>query len=396
MKLSPFRAIRPRPRYAREVSIPPYDVLSDQRAREFGKKKNSLIHVTRSEVNFPEGVNPYTSEVYENAKETLEKMMEDVLFLDDPGCYVYTEILHGRSQRGLVALVDGKDAKGGKVKVHELTLKEKQKDRTDHFHALEVQDEPVFLFHEKVPEISGLLEEVAKGEALYDFVDEAGVNHILHKVPQERMEDLSKAYDGLEALYIADGHHRTASAIAVGELLPQYQPGLMAVIFPEEELQILGYHRLLKDLGGHTEEEFLSLLSRRFTLEPLEKVCLPPEKHTFVFRFKEGAYLVTPKVIPQGVVESLDVSILQNLVIEPILGIEDIRKSDRIDFYGGFTSMEETEEKLKEDWALAIYVHPVTGSDIRKVSDGGFIMPPKSTWFEPKLRSGLFLYPYKQ
>ncbi|MDO5712897.1 MAG: DUF1015 family protein [Tissierellia bacterium] len=400
--IRPFAAIRPKNELAKEVSIPPYDVLSDEASRKLGENPKSLIHITRSEVYFPAGEDPYTGKVYEKAKTVLEEFLaEGILFQDEEALYIYTEVYHNMSQRGIVGIIDTVDSKEGRIKIHELTLKEKQKDRTNHFYHLRCQDEPVLLFHKKEEELENWMKEyVQEKDPEFDFTDEAGVRHILHKINgKEDIEKVQNYYKEFDAVYIGDGHHRTASSLDVCERLQVEEgidPGLLAVIFPEEELNILGYHRVIKDLNNLTREEFLEALKESFLIEKIDKAYEPKEKGVFVLLFKDEVYKMTLKEEPQGekVADLLDASILQEKVLAPILDIIDIRTDQRIEFYGGYNAIDEIEEKIDQGFTLGILLHPVTPKDIIAVADRKEVMPPKSTWFEPKLRSGLFLYPY--
>lgn len=403
IKLHPFQAIRPKKEFAADVAAPPYDVLSDDGARKFGENPRSIVHITRSEVNFPKGIDPYSDKVYQSGRDTLEEFLDEgILFLDDEALYIYTEVLNGVSQRGIVGVLEVKDYREGRIKDHELTLKEKQKDRTEHFYRLRCQTEPVFFFHEKFERLEKRMADfVENHRPEYDFTDEAGVRHILHKV--EDSEDLKGFIDDyrhFDALYIADGHHRTASAADVCERLEEEEgcdPGFMAVIFPREELNIMGYHRVIRDLNGLTRKEFLDRVEEHFTVEKTEVLEEPREKGTFLLVFDDENYLITAKDVPETgkVADSLDVTVLQEKVLDPILGIKDIRNDSRIEFYGGFNAFDEIRQRMDDGFALGILLHPITAEEIIAVSDNKEIMPPKSTWFEPKLKSGLFLHPLK-
>ncbi|RVU54037.1 DUF1015 domain-containing protein [Anaerosphaera multitolerans] len=402
IELKAFKALRPSAKYVDKITVPPYDVLSEEDIKEYAKDKNSMIHVIRSEVNFKE-IDPYSIEVYESARDYLKDLLDrGVIFEDDEALYIYTETLGGKSQSGIVGLVNVKNYIEKDIKVHELTLKEKELDRTNHFYHMKVQDEPVFLFHKRNEELKNLLlEYFNKNAPVVDFDDEFEVNHKLHKIDDRVLiNKIEKIFKDTDNLYIADGHHRTASIATVCKKLREEgeKSGesnyLMATIFPEDELNILAYNRVVKDLNGITEEEFLNRLKDNFKVTKLSSVESPKTKNNFTLILKDSCYNI--EYIGERnfstYAESLDVSILQDYILESVLDIKDIRTDKRIEFYGGFTSEDKIIDKIEKGYALGILLYPVSSKDIIEISNRDEIMPPKSTWFEPKLRSGLFMH----
>ena len=332
-----------------------------------------------------------------------------ILTEDDKPCfYLYRQIRKGRVQNGIVACASTKDYTEGRIKRHELTRTDKEKDRIAHFSACEAHTEPVFLFYKQQNVLKEFIQQfVEKNKPIYDFFSSDGVQQILWKI--DKMEDISflrNVFEKTNSLYIADGHHRTASSVKVGELkLKEYaeQEGdsrnmrefnrFLSVIFPDEELLILPYNRVIKDLNNLTEEEFLQRLKEHFDVEELEQVKEPDKKGTYVMLLHEKTYrLKWKEKLPQNIVDALDVSILQNYVLSPLLGIQDPRTDKRIAFYGGDNMLNDIRERLHTDMEVAFLLYPTQIQEIIEVSDNNAIMPPKSTWFEPKLISGLFLH----
>lgn len=402
IELRAFKAIRPADKYAKDITVPPYDVLSKEQIRKYAEDENSIIHVIRSEVNFKD-VDPYSREVYESARGYLNYLIEKkVMFESEKALYIYTETLNGKSQSGIVGLVNVENYLNKDIKVHELTLKEKELDRTNHFYHMKVQDEPVFLFYKKNRELKEIISEyIEKKNPVVDFEDEFKVNHKLHIIEDEILiKKIADIFEDMDSLYIADGHHRTQSIATVCKMLSEDGVKssecnyLMASIFPEDELNILAYNRIVKDLNGLSKEEFLKKLERTFKISKASEIKEPISKYNFTLIFKDDCYnieYIGDKNF-KNYADGLDVSILQREILDDVLGIKDIRTDNRIEFHGGFTSADTIKREVDGEYALGILLYPVTSKDIIEISNRGEIMPPKSTWFEPKLRSGLFMH----
>lgn len=406
----PFKAIRPDREYADKVISLPYDVMNRKEAAEMAAgNPYSFLHICRSEIDLPDQDNPYDTMVYEKAKSNIAENLEKGVFVQDetPSFYIYRQIMEGRVQTGIVGTVSVDEYQNNVIKKHEFTRVEKELDRINHFDVCDANTEPVFLTYRDDKRIRTLTEGWAcSREPEYDIVTDDGIRHILWLVDDNQLvENISHLFEEIPALYIADGHHRSASACKVGlkrrEENPDYTGDeefnfFMAVIFPDADLSIFDYNRVVRDLNGNTAEQFLAKIEAAgFEIE--KKGCeeyRPEDKHIFGM-FLEGCwYKITAKdkIIPDHVIDSLDVAILQNNVLGPVLGIEDPRTDKRIDFVGGIRGLGELERRCQEDMKVAFAVHPVEIADLLRVSDNDMVMPPKSTWFEPKLGSGLFVH----
>jgi len=413
MLIKPFKAIRPEASVAREVSCLPYDVMNRPEALRMSKDKpNSFLHVIRSEIDLSPEVGSYDQSVYEKAAENLNKMQADgVLIQDDsPSFYLYRQIMDGRSQLGIVATFSIDDYLNGTIKKHELTRPEKEEDRIRHFDVCNAHTEPVFLTHRSNDNLTGLLNIIAREQSpAYDFVTEDGIGHTLWVISnEETIENIQSIFTHeIDCLYIADGHHRTASSAKIGLQRRKEQKNLdpndpsqflMAVTFPQEDLLIMEYNRVVRDLNGMSSEEFLTRLGANFEWETVSTAYQPQEQHEFGM-FMEGQwYKLTAKphtFDPSDVISQLDVNILQNHLLQPILGILDPRTDSRIDFVGGIRGIGELEQRVEQDMKVAFSMYPTSIEDLLQVADEDKIMPPKSTWFEPKLRSGLFVHSLK-
>lgn len=413
MLIKPFRAIRPDAPVARDVSCLPYDVMNRSEALRMSKDKpNSFLHVIRSEIDLSPEVGSYDTAVYEKAAENLVKMQsEKVLIQDDtPSFYIYRQVMDGRSQLGIVATFSIDDYMNGTIKKHELTRPVKEEDRIRHFDVCNAHTEPVFLTHRSNDNLTGMLNIIAREQTpVYDFVTEDGIGHTLWTVSdEETIDNIQSIFrHEIEFLYIADGHHRTASSAKIGlrrreeesDLDPddpsQY---LMAVTFPQEDLLIMEYNRVVKDLNGMSPEEFLTRVEANFDYEMVTTAYQPESKHEFGMFLEGQWYKLTAKshtYDPDDVISQLDVSILQNHLLQPILGITDPRTDNRIDFVGGIRGIGELEQRVEKDMKVAFSMFATTIEDLLQVADEDKIMPPKSTWFEPKLRSGLFVHSLK-
>ncbi len=409
--VKPFAAVRPKPEKAEEVSALPYDVMNREEAEEMAKdKRDSFLHVSRSEIDLPKDVNAYDHEIYVKARENLMDMMGRGVMIKDtePKYYIYRQIMDGRAQTGIVARASIDDYLNDVIKKHEHTRPEKERDRINHFDVTNANTEPVFFAYRSQDQINEIIEEwIDKNDSEYDFVSEDQIRHQLWVVDQKGVvETLEELFEQVPNLYIADGHHRTASATKVGisrrELNPDYtgeEPFnyMMAVIFPHDELLIMDYNRVVKDLNGHSEKEFLEKVEENFEVYGIaDNVPYKPEKlHQFGMYLDNQWYKLEAKdavVDDQDPIKRLDVSILQEYLLNPILGIENPRTDKRIDFVGGIRGLKELEKRVEKDMQVAFSMYPTPIEDLFAISDAGEVMPPKSTWFEPKLRSGLFVY----
>jgi uncharacterized protein (DUF1015 family) len=410
IKLKPFKAVRPPKEYVEEIAARPYDVLNSLEAKaEAGEK--SLLHITKPEINFEPVANEYACEVYEKGKECFRKWIENSwLFQDDTEkYYIYAQTMDGRTQYGLTACTNAEDYEAGKIKKHELTRKDKEDDRIKHVDVQNANIEPVFLSYPDVEEMNRLVALIVETQsAEYDFTSADGFRHQLWIVDNpEYIVQITKIFENVPALYIADGHHRTAAAAAVARLRRQQNPNhngseeynwFMAVIFPESHLKIIDYNRLVKDLNGLSVEQFIERLHENFIVE--KKSCAEPYKPAFLHNFsmyiagswyslmaKEGTYNDSD---PVG---GLDVTVLSDLVLDKILNIKDLRTSKRIDFVGGIRGLEALSKRVDSGEMVAAFaLYPVSMRQLINIADAGEIMPPKTTWFEPKLRSGLAIH----
>lgn len=406
----PFRAIRPAGEFANQVISLPYDVMNREEAAEMAKDNpRSFLHICRSEIDLPEQGNPYDSSVYEKAKANIEKFLQEGTFIQEkePVLYIYEQIMDGRSQSGIVGCVSIDEYLENTIKKHEHTRVEKEIDRINHFDVCNANTEPVFLTYREDKRIKALVDGIMTNQApLYKIVSEDGISHLLWTIDDIGIiEIIQRVFKEIPNLYIADGHHRSASACKVGLKRRKENPEFtgeeefnyfMAVLFPDHELKIFDYNRVVKDLNGISHVDFIKKVEEAgFVLEKKgEGLYAPEAKHTFAMYLDGSWYKLTakPEIVPDDLIDSLDVSILQNRILHPVLGIEDPRTDKRIDFIGGIRGLKELERRVKQDMAVAFAVYPVDIEDLLGVSDQDRVMPPKSTWFEPKLGSGLFLH----
>ena len=406
----PFKGIRPGKEYAEKVISLPYDVMNREEAAAMAEgNPYSFLHICRSEIDLPEVENPYVKEVYEKAKSNIEDNLEKGIFLKEekPVLYIYRQGMNGRFQTGIVACVAIDEYLNNTIKKHEYTRVDKEVDRINHFDVCNTNTEPVFLTYRDDLRIRTMVEAwVAEQVPEYNFITADGVSHALWVVDREtRIQKLVDLFKEIPAFYIADGHHRSASACKVGlkrrEETPYYTGDeefnfFMAAIFPDRDLKIFDYNRVVKDLNGNSPVEFMEKLEEAgFVVEEKGSDIYTPEgKRQFGMFLENTWYKLTAKanIVPNHAIDGLDVSILQQRVLKPILGIEDPRTDKRIDFVGGIRGLGELERRVKEDMAVAFAVYPLEMSDLLAVSDQNMIMPPKSTWFEPKLGSGLFMH----
>ncbi|MEG0291983.1 MAG: DUF1015 family protein [Anaerovoracaceae bacterium] len=406
----PFMAVRPSRAYVEKVIALPYDVMNTEEARDMAKgNPYSFLNVSRAEINLEKGANPYAREVYEKSKETISQFLEKGIFVKEskPMIYVYRQTMGEYVQTGIVACVSIDEYKNNIIKKHELTRVDKEKDRINHFDICNANTEPVFLTYRDNKKIRSLIESYISNHGKeYDITTDDNVRHEFWAVSNDNViSGICGLFMTIPAFYIADGHHRTASAYKVGmkrrEENPEYTGReefnyFMAAIFPDEDLKIFDYNRVIKDLNGNTIDEFINKVEEA-GFEVTKKGTEPfrPERKTqFGMFLDKNWYCVElkPGNKPEGLIEGLDVAILQDKILNPILGIEDPRTDKRIDFIGGIRGLAELEKRATTDMKVAFAVHPVDINDILEVSDNGLTMPPKSTWFEPKLASGLFLH----
>ncbi|MBD5532201.1 MAG: DUF1015 domain-containing protein [Lachnospiraceae bacterium] len=414
-KIRPFQAWRPAKGREQSVAALPYDVYSSMEARAAVEgRPDSFLHVDRPELFFEPGHDMYAPEVYEHARTLLWDMAKRGVFVKEerPCYYLYRQTMNGHSQTGIVGCAAVDDYVSGVIKKHENTRAEKEEDRIRHVTACGAQTGPIFLAYRRNEALSELIARKTDTPPEYDFVSEDGIGHTGWVIADdEDIRTIRDAFDAMDSIYIADGHHRCASAVKVGlakrEEHPDYDGNeefnsFLSVLFPDEELTILDYNRVVKDLGGLTKEQFLARLKEHFTVEFCGAVKVKPDKKgTFGMVMEDGWYRLTSKRAEQLLseaaehpVEALDVSVLQNDCLAPILGITDPKTDRRIDFVGGIRGLDELERRVKEDCVVAFAMYPTSIDELFAVADKGLLMPPKSTWFEPKLRSGLYIHQF--
>lgn len=408
-QVTPFRSIRPIPELADRIAALPYDVYNRREALdETLREPLSFLKIDRAETQFPEDVDTYDPKVYEKAKELLNSMLQDGSFImeDAPCYYIYELTMDGRSQTGIVACSSIDDYQNEIIKKHEKTREDKELDRIRHVDITDTHTGPIFLVYRSVSVINQIVEDAKQEAPLYDFVSSDGIRHRVFRISdQDAIQKLEKAFAEIPCTYIADGHHRCASAVKVGQKRRKEHPGytgeeefnrFLSVLFPDDQLAILPYNRVVKDLNGLSVSEFLSALEKAgFTVSaPQKEAISPSSKGSFGLYLNGSWYLVTASLplLSDDPVKGLDVSILQDRILGPILGIGDPRTDKRIDFVGGIRGLSELERRVSEDMTLAFSMYPTSIKELLSVADAGLLMPPKSTWFEPKLRSGLFLH----
>lgn len=403
-----FKAFRPSKEHQADIPALPYDVMSSAEAREYVKGKPlSFMHTDRAEVDFPVGTDQYSPQIYQKAKENLEALEKSGALVKDskPCFYIYRQIMNGRTQTGIAGCASIDDYINGNIKKHEKTLEKKERDRINHVNITNANTGPIFLTYRKNDEICKITEEYTKNcESVYDFVS-GGVRQLVWVVDDERIiSRLSELFAEAGAFYIADGHHRCESAVRVGQMRREQNPNyngseefnfFLAVAFPDCDLEIMDYNRVVKDLNGKSEEEFISEISKCFNVEKSAQRVKPDKRHTFGMLIGSQWYCLEAKkeFIDEGdPVKRLDVSVLQDNLLAPVLGIENPKNDERIDFIGGIRGLEELERRTATDMKLAFSMFPTTVKDLMDIADAGLIMPPKSTWFEPKLLSGVFIH----
>lgn len=410
MIVKPFKAVRPKVEYVKQCAALPYDVMSSDEAREEVKNKPySFLHVDKAEIDLDKSVDLYDDRVYQKAKENLDALESNGIYEQDENetFYFYRQVMNGRSQTGIVGCASIDDYINGKVKKHELTRADKEIDRIRHVDTCKAQTGPIFLAYKDCKALDSIIEKETEKQPLYDFVSDDGIRHVVWKSEKKETNDeIEKAFNSLSSLYIADGHHRCASAVKAGlmrrEKYGEDKDGeynyFMSVIFPEHSLKIFDYNRLLLTIGNLSPSQFLSEVER--TLGSVKEVKTegpyrPKSVHTVGMYVDKKWYEVSfyaSVCSAKNPADRLDCAILQKSFLAPVLGIEDPRVDKRIDFVGGIRGLEYLEKRCSEDAVVAISMHPVSMNELISVADAGEIMPPKSTWFEPKLRSGIFIH----
>jgi uncharacterized protein (DUF1015 family) len=402
--IQPFAALRPAPGRASDVVAPPYDVLSTSEARERANGRPwSFLHISKPEIDLPADTSPYAPEVYAKGAENLQNMIRSGVLVRDaaPCYYVYRIVMGNHSQTGIVAAASVADYDTNRIRKHEFTRPDKEDDRVRQIDALDAQTGPVLLAYPAAPEVDAILANASVGTPDSD-AELDGVRHtlwVIHDVAVQAR--ITAAFNAMHALYIADGHHRSASASRIAAARKAANPGhtgaepynfFLSVIFPAHEMRIFDYNRVITDLNGLSPDAFLERVSAAFSVEPAAAAVKPGQPGSF------GLYLagrwyrlrIRPGLIPADPVGRLDVSLLQNNLIAPILGITDPRRDKRIDFVGGIRGLAELEKRVNSgEMALAFSLHPTGMDDLMAVADANEVMPPKSTWFEPKLADGL-------
>ncbi len=403
----PFKAIRPIPKLAQKVAALPYDVMTSKEAREMAKDNPySFLHIDKAEIDLEPDVDIYSPQVYDKAATNLNKMIEDKIFIQDEVAYfyIYRLTLKGRSQIGLVACTDIDEYLTNIIQKHEHTRTDKELDRIRHVDVCNANTGPIFLTYEAKPQINEIMNQwIEANKAIYDFISFGEVRHEVWLINDtSTIEKLQCLFNNVPNLYIADGHHRTASAVKVGQLRREQNPDytkdaefnyFLAVLFPDEQLEIMDYNRLVKDLNGLTREQFFAAIEKDFTIVKSD-TGKPEKKYQFGMYIEGQWYILEAKqAYYTDIIESLDVSILQNKLLAPILSINDPKTDKRIDFVGGIRGLKELQKRVDSgEMAVAFAMYPTSIRELLEVANADKIMPPKSTWFEPKLLSGLFVH----
>jgi uncharacterized protein (DUF1015 family) len=403
INIQPFAALRPQTGLAAAVAARPYDVLNSQEAAEEAQgNPNSFLHVTKAEIDLPAGTDIHSQAVYDQAKDNLDAMTrKGVLFQEDKPCYyIYELVMNGRAQTGLVALSSVDDYNNDRIKKHEFTRPEKEKDRIDHMRTIRAQTGNVFLAYRDVSEIDALIADWKKSHSpIYDFTANDAIEHRIWVVDmRETVDQITKIFaEQVPATYIADGHHRAASAAKVSAALPDSEAAkyFLTTLFPAGQLAILDYNRVVKDLNGHSEGELLNALEEDFTITREAEAVGPGSLHEFGMYLNKNWYRLQakPGTWTEDPIGVLDVSILSDKILDKLLGVRDQRTDKRIDFVGGIRGLGELEKRVNSgEMAIAFSLYPVSIHQLFDIADSGSVMPPKSTWFEPKLRDGLLTH----
>ena len=409
--VKPFKGLRPPKSLVEQVASRPYDVLSSDEAKaEAGDNEKSLYHIIKPEIEFPDGFDEYDPQIYERAKENFEKFQNEQWLVQDDteNYYLYAQEMNGKTQYGIVLCTYVPDYMNGVIKKHELTRRDKEEDRMRHVRITNANVEPVFLAYRHNEVLEGLIRKYAAQPTQYDFIAPGdGFGHKFWVIDDEAdKQAITDAFASMDALYIADGHHRSAAAALVGAEKAKQNPNhrgdeeynyFMAVCFPAEQLTILDYNRVVKDLNGMSEGQFVEALRTDFDVERIgTEIYKPARLHEFSLYVGGTWYKLTAKpgtFDPADPIGNLDVDISSRLILDKLLGITDLRSDKRIDFVGGLRGLEELKRRVDSgEMKMALALYPVTMEQIMKIADSGKIMPPKATWFEPKLRSGLVIH----
>lgn len=405
-EMRPFQCVRPAKEYVSRVAALPYDVYNRKEAYQAAARDRlSFLNIDRPETQFGEDQDMYAPEVYKKAHDMLYQEMEDGVFLQDKrDCfYLYELTMDGRAQTGLVACASIDDYVNHVIKKHENTRAEKEEDRIRHVDVCSAQTGPIFLAYRKNIQIEEIIRKVKQEAVIFDFTSEDGIRHRGWQITDEKdIQNIQNIFSGINEIYIADGHHRAASAVRVGLKRRMEHPDyngteefnyFLSILFPDEELLIMDYNRVVKDLNGWTKTEFLKRAEEKFLIRKCKK-GRPQKKGQIMMLLGDSWYRMTVReeFTSDDPVEGLDVSILQRELLDPVLGIKDPKKDKRIDFIGGVRGLEELERRVHRDCTVAFAMYPTSIQELFQVADAGRLMPPKSTWFEPKLRSGLFIH----
>lgn len=405
----PFKAVRPAPQFAAEVVAPPYDVLDTKEAREKARgKPYSFLHISKAETDLPENTDPYDASVYAKSAENYAAMLAaGVLKQDTKACYyVYRAVMGDHTQTGLAVAASVAEYDKNRIRRHEFTRPDKEDDRVRQIDALNAQTGPALLAYRQIPAVDAIIKKTTANPPAYEVTGDNDIRHTLWVVDDDNdIDAITRAFDKLDVVYIADGHHRSAAASRVAKKRAEQNPehkgteaynSFLAVAFPIDEMKILDYNRVVRDLNGLTPDAFLNELAKDFTVEKTDAPAKPHRKNTFGLYLDGRWYLLTLKKSPETTdpVKALDVSILSDLVLNRILNITDLRKDKRIDFVGGMRGLSELEKRVDSgECAAAFALYPTQMSELTAVADSGQVMPPKSTWFEPKLADGLVSNP---
>lgn len=405
--IKPFECVRPNEKDAARVAALPYDVYNRQEAVcEVKREPLSFLKIDRAETQFDDSTDTYAPEVYAKAKELFEEALADKRFITDTDktYYIYALTMDKRTQTGIVACASIDDYLNNVIKKHENTRADKEVDRITHVDTLSAQTGHIFLAYRADSVINDAVKKTKENKALYDFISPDGIRHQVWKMTDITLvENVRKAFEGIDSVYIADGHHRAASAVKVGLKRRRENPGytgneefnyFLSVLFPDEELMILPYNRVVKDLNGYTQEEFLNKIKEKFDMAESDRQVSPDKKGTFGMYLGGKWYKLTAHkdIMSDDPVDGLDVAVLQDNLLAPVLGIGDPKTDKRIDFVGGIRGLSELEKRCREDCVVAFSMYATSIAELFAVADAGKLMPPKSTWFEPKLRSGLFIH----
>lgn len=405
--IKPFECVRPNEKDAARVAALPYDVYNRQEAVcEVKREPLSFLKIDRAETQFDDSTDTYAPEVYAKAKELFEEALADKTFITDTDktYYIYALTMDKRTQTGIVACASIDDYLNNVIKKHENTRADKEVDRITHVDTLSAQTGPIFLAYRADSVINDAVKKTKENKALYDFISPDGIRHQVWKMTDITLvENVRKAFEGIDSVYIADGHHRAASAVKVGLKRRRENSGytgneefnyFLSVLFPDEELMILPYNRVVKDLNGYTQEEFLNKIKEKFDMAESDRQVSPDKKGIFGMYLGGKWYKLTAHkdIMSDDPVDGLDVAVLQDNLLAPVLGIGDPKTDKRIDFVGGIRGLSELEKRCREDCVVAFSMYATSIAELFAVADAGKLMPPKSTWFEPKLRSGLFIH----